>query len=111
MFTTQDVKQFESIGITLEKAETQVNDLKNGYPFLKIKGAAAIGNGVLALDDKEREQLINDWREYLKGEGEIIKMVPASGAASRMFKDLFEFENSDATEPNNAYIEKFFIER
>ena len=111
MFTTQDVQQFESIGITLEKAETQVNDLKNGYPFLKIKGAAAIGDGVLALDDNEREQLIADWKEYLKGDGEIIKMVPASGAASRMFKDLFEFENSDATEPNNAYIEKFFVER
>ena len=42
MFTTQDIQQFESIGITLEKAETQVNDLKNGYPFLKIKGAAVI---------------------------------------------------------------------
>ena len=111
MFTTQDVQQFESIGITLEKAEAQVNDLKNGYPFLKIKGAAAIGNGILCLDDKEREQLIKDWREYLEGEGDIIKMVPASGAASRMFKDLFEFENSDATEPNNAYIEKFFVER
>ena len=111
MFTTQDVQQFESIGITLEKAETQVNDLKNGYPFLKIKGAAAIGDGVLCLDDKEREQLIADWKEYLKGDGEIIKMVPASGAASRMFKDLFEFENSDAVEPNNAYIEKFFVER
>ena len=111
MFTTQDIQQFESIGITLEKAETQVNDLKNGYPFLKIKGAAAIGNGILSLDDKEREQLIKDWCEYLKGDGEIIKMVPASGAASRMFKDLFEFENSDATEPNNAYIERFFVER
>ena len=50
MFTTQDVQQFESIGITLEKAETQVNDLKNGYPFLKIKGAAAIGDGVLSTE-------------------------------------------------------------
>ena len=111
MFTTQDIQQFESIGITLERAESQVNDLKNGYPFLKIKGAAAIGNGILSLEDKERELLIKDWCEYLKGDGDIIKMVPASGAASRMFKDLFEFENSDATEPNNAYIERFFVER
>jgi len=54
--------------------------------------------------------ILKIWDEYLTTDASILKFVPASGAASRMFKDLFEFLESDKNEPGNKFEEKFFGE-
>ena len=108
MFTQEDLKQIESKGITVAQVESQLEDFKNGFPFLKLKSAAAIGNGILACNDAERDSYISAWESY-KSEGkDIVKFVPASGAASRMFKDLFAFADAAYDVPTTDFEKKFF---
>ena len=99
MLSTEDLKQISGKGITEEQVKNQLEDFKKGFPFLKIDAAASVGNGVVAPADDMRKQYIEAWNNY-KAEGrKIVKFVPASGAASRMFKDMFGFLNADYNEP------------
>ena len=94
-------------GITAEKLEEELRMLKEGFPYLKIKAAATIGDGILGISDDDRQRYVGIWNEYLTKGGKVVKMVPASGAASRMFKDLFSFANGASATPDNAFITKF----
>lgn len=86
MFTDQDLKQISERGISLETVEKQLAEIKKGFPFLKIEDAAAVGKGIMTPDESTRKAYLDKWAEYV-GEGHrIVKFVPASGAASRMFK-------------------------
>jgi hypothetical protein len=108
MITQQDQKQLEQKGITAEQLEKQLNDFKTGFPFLKLEAAAAIGQGIMAPTDAERTEYIKRWNDY-KAEGKkIVKFVPASGAASRMFKDMFAFVDADYDVPTTAFEKEFF---
>ncbi|MDR2854156.1 MAG: DUF4301 family protein, partial [Prevotellaceae bacterium] len=80
------------------KIEKQLQAFATGFPYLKILSAAAIGDGICKLSAVEAEQMVAQWDAYLKTDAEIVKFVPASGAASRMFKDLFAFLESDRIE-------------
>ena len=91
MFTDQDLKQISERGISLETVEKQLAEIQKGFPFLKIEDAAAVGKGIMSPDEATRKAYLDKWAEYV-GEGHrIVKFVPASGAASRMFKNLFAF--------------------
>ena len=105
MFTTNDEKLLQSKGISLETVNAQIEKFKSGFPFLDIKSAASVSNGIMAIDNEDF--YLNEWEQYLNGEQEIVKFVPASGAASRMFKDLFEFADSSENE-QNKFIAYFF---
>ena len=86
-FTPQDIKQIESHGLTLNAVHQQMSDFITGFAPSDIISAATINNGVMPM-------LGNEYVEYyqsVKDKYNIIKFVPASGAATRMFKDLFEF--------------------
>lgn len=110
MLSQNDLKQISSKGISEEQVNNQLEEFKQGFPFLKIEAAAGIGRGIIAPDDKEREGYVSLWDEY-KAEGKkIVKFVPASGAASRMFKDMFAFLSADYDEPQTAFEKKFFDE-
>lgn len=91
MFTDLDLKQLAERGISVESAEKQMESFKKGFPSLIIKAAAAIDNGIMRPSDKEVEDYLKKWEDYLAGKHTILKFVPASGAASRMFKNLFEY--------------------
>ncbi len=107
MFTTQDLALLAKKGIDQAQVLTQIEQFKTGFPFLEIKSAAAIGQGILGIKGENEDLYLNEWDEYLQGEHKIVKFVPASGAASRMFKDLFEYADS-ADETQNAFIQHFF---
>lgn len=90
--------QIEKAGMDVDKVQLQLEQFKNGFPFLAIKEPASIGNGILKLND---EQLTNYANAYDKASHGIkaVKFVPASGAASRMFKALFSYlEDEKASE-------------
>lgn len=98
MFEEDDLKLFEEKGITEEQVKAQIARFTKGFPYLEIKSAATPGAGITVLD-KDAEQKASDrWQQYLEAGGEVLKFVPASGAASRMFKALFEFVDSGKTE-------------
>jgi len=77
-----------NIKVTFEKIVNQVETFKKGIPFLKLVRPCTIGEGLHVIDEEEdSEDLITVFQEAIEDE-RIIKFVPASGAASRMFKNL-----------------------
>ena len=85
MFSKEDILQIEQKGMTVAQIEAQLECFRKGFEFLKLKGAAAVGDGIMAPTEDEAEAYIKTWNDY-KAEGHrITKFVPASGAASRMF--------------------------
>lgn len=94
MFNNQDLCQIKEHGLTPEKVELQVENFKRGFPFLKVVKAASPEDGVLVPTDEEVAAAVARY-EAACGQLNIEKFVPASGAATRMFKELFEFVNED----------------
>ena len=110
MFTSEDLARFEAKNITSKQVISQLSDFKNGFPFLELAGSASIEKGILKLDESAQIDYLTIWEKYLSEEHDVQKFVPASGAASRMFKDLFEFLESSSETPSNAFENKFFNE-
>lgn len=108
MYTEQDLDLLKRKGISRDQIESQLECFKKGFPYLEIVSAALLGNGILKLDEKEEIFYQHKWDEYLKSGKTVAKFVPASGAASRMFKDLFSFYNSDQSIPTNEFVIAFF---
>lgn len=92
MFTPQDLKQIADHGLTPERVEEQVENFRRGFPFLKVVRAASPGDGVLVLDGAEVDAAVARYDAAVAGL-RVVKFVPASGAATRMFKELFGFVN------------------
>ncbi|MBR4899122.1 MAG: DUF4301 family protein [Prevotella sp.] len=110
MLSQQDLKQIAQRGITEKQIETQLNEFKTGFPFLRLEGAAAIGNGIIAPNDSERKTFVAAWEQYKADGRRIVKFVPASGAASRMFKNMFAFVDADYDVPTTDFEKKYFDE-
>jgi hypothetical protein len=108
MFTSSDLAQLEARGISVEKAEKQLYSFANGFPELEIVSAASVGNGVLTPTEEEVDIYVKAWQDYLDEGHTVLKFVPASGAASRMFKDLFEYLETGV---KTQFIEKFLREK
>lgn len=105
------VKDFQTLqkkGISEAKFEEQLSMLKNGFPWLKIEAAVTPGRGLTVASPELIRQSEEMWAKYLASGGKVMKMVPASGAASRMFKDLYSFLNGKSDRPDNDFMKKFF---
>lgn len=108
MLTQDDKKLLASKGISEDVIEKQLSDFKQGFPFLKLKAAASTELGIFVPTEAERDAYVNAWNEYKAGAHRVVKFVPASGAASRMFKNMFAFLNADYDEPQTDFEKKFF---
>lgn len=80
----------EEHGLTPAALETQLKNFREGFPFLPVTRAASCGDGIRVLDAAGIEQAVARY-DRAKESLRVVKFVPASGAATRMFKDLFEF--------------------
>lgn len=107
-FTTYDKVQLQEKGIKEQLVLQQLNRFKTGYPFLKLNSAASVSNGILRLSAPEISEAIDKWKKYLLESHRILKFVPASGAASRMFKGLFSFINAEYNVPTTDFEKNFF---
>ena len=108
MLTQQDLKQLAQKGISEQQIETQLGQFKTGFPFLKLEAAAAIGRGIVAPNSEEGRKYVEAWQQYKAAGRKVVKFVPASGAASRMFKDMFAFVDADYDKPTTDFEKKFF---
>ncbi|UKK66512.1 DUF4301 family protein [Prevotella communis] len=108
MLSEKDLKQIAQRGITKEQIETQLKEFETGFPFLKLEAAAAVGNGIVAPNESERQQYVKAWEDYKAAGKRIVKFVPASGAASRMFKNMFAFVDADYDVPTTDFEKKYF---
>ena len=109
MLTKQDLQQIERLGISEAVVNHQMEQQRNGFPYLKLQAAASIENGgIMAPDAEERNAYLASWERYQAEGRKVVKFVPASGAASRMFKDLFAFLDASYDEPTTAFEKEFF---
>ena len=108
MLTPEDKDLLVKKGISEQQIEEQLACFEKGFPFLKLDAAASIAKGVMAPAENEMKAYLEAWDTYKEGEKTIVKFVPASGAASRMFKNLFEFLGADYDTPKTDFEKKFF---
>jgi hypothetical protein len=87
MFNQKDTQQIESRGASVRQVKDQLEHFRTGFPWMKIVGPATPRRGIKVLDDKAADAAVA-YYEKAKIQGKS-KFVPASGAASRMFKDMF----------------------
>ena len=106
MFTQQDIEQLFQQGIELKDAEIQQEIVKN-HEFVPVVKPAVNHDGVLTMDENYIRQLINNYEQNATNE-KIVKFVPASGAASRMFKDLYSYRDGDTAESTTKQLALFF---
>lgn len=104
MLSKQDLDQIKQKGISEVLIEKQIENFKNGFPFAKLTAAAKKNHGVQVFEENEINKLAAFYNEQMP-KYKLLKFVPASGAASRMFKHLFEFMESYKGTPED--LEKF----
>ncbi len=107
MFTQNDLLQIKQLGISEKTIETQINNFINGFPYMNITAACEPGKGILPIEDPNL--FINIYEQAINN-CSVIKFVPASGAASRMFKELFDFceKHDNSQEITSKGVIKFF---
>ncbi|MCB0382424.1 MAG: DUF4301 family protein [Psychroserpens sp.] len=108
IFSEKDIQQIERKGLTLKKVQRQIELFENGIPFANLVSEASIDNGILRLSNKDIQESMA-YFESKKDDISILKFVPASGAATRMFKFLYSFldEYDLEKESINSYINRF----
>jgi hypothetical protein len=89
MFRPEDISQITANGSSLKTVEQQIENFKTGFPFLQITEAASNYHGLIKLSEPELQKYSSAYDEKISTGLEVLKFVPASGAASRMFKSLF----------------------
>ena len=93
MLKEKDLQQISERNVTEAQVEQQVAQLKRGTAYVKLIRPATIGDGILRMSPEQvaaMNRVFDEDKEYYQ----FTKFVPASGAASRMFKDLFAFVES-----------------
>jgi hypothetical protein len=106
-FSEKDLQQLEEKGITREKVLKQIDTFKEGIPFVTLEKAAVVGNGIERFTEAEQKKRV-DYFEKHRDRLKLLKFVPASGAASRMFKAMFNF--LDAHDPKRETLTEY-VER
>ncbi len=106
-FSSSDHQQLLDKGIQKEKVLDQIETFKEGIPFVHLEKAAIISDGILKFSPTEEKELVSIF-DKLKAKKALLKFVPASGAASRMFKALFNFlESFDPSKENlKTYLDR-----
>ena len=87
MFNQKDTQQIEARGATVRQVKQQIEHFKSGFPWMKIVGPATPERGIKVLTPELTAQA-EAYYQTAAVHGKS-KFVPASGAASRMFKDMF----------------------
>jgi len=108
MLTSSDLLQIKKKNLTVAQIEEQLSFFKKGFPLMEIKSSASVEKGIRRLTTEQIDSYTRIWDDY-QAEAKIIeKFVPASGAASRMFKDLYSFLSASYDMPITDFEKKFF---
>ena len=108
MLSERDLKQIADKGISEKQIENQLNEFKTGFPFLRLEAAASVEHGIVATTEESRAKFEKSWEQYKAAGKKVVKFVPASGAASRMFKDMFAFVDAEYDKPTTDFEKKYF---
>lgn len=93
-FTDSDLKQIAEWGLSLDQVEQQIENFRQGFPRTKLLEAATVENGgIMRMEDKQISRYADIYKKQCTAK-KVLKFVPASGAATRMFKDLYTFSST-----------------
>lgn len=92
MFSEKDLKQLSEKGISRQSVHEQLENFKKGFPPIRLVAPATPGKGIFVLEEARVQELVSHY-DTLSPDLDIVKFVPASGAATRMFKDLFAWRD------------------
>ena len=107
-FSEKDILQIEEKGLSTREVEQQIEIFKRGNIKVNITEAATIGKGISRIDEEEKKELIRLY-DSEKDKHSLLKFVPASGAATRMFKALHNF--ADEFDPENQDLREYLDEK
>lgn len=93
LFTENDLRQMHGLGIAPEEAARQVELFRNPSLFTRVLRPCTPGDGIRRFFDSDHPELLAVF-ERAAAQGRIGKFVPASGAATRMFKSLISCLNN-----------------
>ena len=107
IFTKEDINYINSKGSSVEKIKQQLDFFKQGIPKINLVRSATVNDGIYSFTENEVDFYV-DYFDKNKAHFNIEKFVPASGAATRMFKFLNEFLNEFdiRNDTINSYINK-----
>jgi Domain of unknown function (DUF4301) len=88
MFSQKDFQQIRSRGISIDVINQQIKHFQLGFPPADVTMTATPGKGIMLLSDGDQKHFRDVYIDNAP-DFRIIRFVPASGAASRMFKSLF----------------------
>ncbi|MDX1389046.1 MAG: DUF4301 family protein, partial [Acidobacteriota bacterium] len=86
-----DLEQLRARGITIAEAERQIRRIANPPGYMRLDRPCMRGDGIDTIDPGDVERL-NELSDATARDGDVLKLVPASGAATRMFKSLAVFQ-------------------
>jgi len=105
-FTQQDLAQISALGKLPEDVHSQLKRFVTGFPDLELYRTVTAGNGLLKLSKEQLGTYISNYEKVSIGK-QLVKFVPASGAASRMFKTLYNFAEGQI-DSTNEDIQTFY---
>lgn len=94
MFDERDSAQLEDAGISLEEARRQIRLLDRPPAAILLHRPCTVGDGIQVLDEEQRQAARHQHEDACR-KGRLLKVVPASGAASRMFQSLLAARAAD----------------
>lgn len=103
-FTEADQAQFAARGLTAAMVEDQLQQIAQGYPRTQVTSAVVLGGGVQQLASDEVDRAAASYEEF---KGTVAKFVPASGAATRMFKRQYEYLHGHHRDDDGQPINPF----
>ena len=96
-FTPEDIQFMQARGSNPEDVQRQFSFFEKGFDFVNLDRPATIDDGIVRLEEEQIEELVEDYNQLVAGKT-VTKFVPASGAASRMFKELYSYLESESDE-------------
>lgn len=117
MFDHRDLEDIKDLGLDQDQVLAQIRVFERGIPALDVLRPATIGDGIIDGNQDQWRVWAKSFEERAKSQ-EVVKFVPASGAATRMFGFLFDFLNTFdpekdrlndyMAEPGHEAIAKFY---
>lgn len=106
-FSATDLKVFQKKGISPEEVSRQIQLLAEGVPPIQLLAPCSPGRGIRVLSELELNKYQGIFAEA-QSQGRCMKFVPASGAATRLFKDLLAFYQAGQNIPTKESVKEFF---
>ncbi|MEY3398070.1 MAG: hypothetical protein RL220_664 [Bacteroidota bacterium] len=106
LFLPQDHSLFRERGIREEVLLAQIHQFIHGRNYLKLERPCTVGDGILQLNAADCHKYLETF-EGFRQHGSIMKLVPASGAASRMFRHIYQFNPDNLGDDAEEFILHF----